>query len=120
MWDRITSEESTLLVASHLSHRAHSDIPKTELPKQYPLLPPVKDRPYPAEDLPGTAKRSNGAWVFEGDENAATHLIKNSLAGADRPYRNQLLSMHGEVTRNVRDDITVMCVKSVEWSGYDG
>ena len=108
VWDSITSEEATLLVASYLKHRTHPDIPKTILPTAFPLMPTSpQERLYPIQDLPGTASRSNGAWVFEGDENAATHLIRNSLAGADRQYRAELLSMHGKVVRRVRDDVTV-------------
>jgi pyruvate dehydrogenase phosphatase len=59
------------------------------------------------QDLPGTGDRAAGSWVYEGDENAATHLIRNSLAGGDRKLRGELLSMHGGVTRWMRDDITV-------------
>ena len=110
VWDCLTSEEATLLVASHISHRTHSDIAKTDLPKKFRLLPQPKDRLYPAEDLPGTGQRSNGSWVFEGDDNAATHLIRNSIAGADRVRRGELLSLTGKITRRVRDDVTVTCV----------
>jgi len=110
LWDRITSEEATLLVASYLSHPKHEDIPKTSLPATYPLIPPIEPRPYPAEELPGSPDRADGAWVFEGDSNAATHLIRNSLAGADRQWRRELLSMRGKPTRQKRDDITVTVV----------
>ena len=107
VWDRITSEEATLLIASHLSHKAHPDIPKSQLPTIFPLAPPPEHRMYPAEELPGSSNESKGAWVFEGDDNAATHLIRNSLAGADRKTRGELLSLTGNVTRRLRDDITV-------------
>jgi pyruvate dehydrogenase phosphatase len=43
--------------------------------------------------------------VFE-DDNAATHLIKNSLAGSDEKKRNELLSMRYPISRWLRDDIT--------------
>ena len=110
VWDCLTSEEATLLVASHISHRTHSDISKTDLPKLFRLLPQPKDRLYPAEDLPGSGSRSSGSWVFEDDDNAATHLIRNSIAGADRVRRGELLSLTGKITRRVRDDVTVTCV----------
>jgi pyruvate dehydrogenase phosphatase len=109
VWDRITSEEAILLVASYLSHPRHSDIPRKTLPTSFPLRPPLpeSERPYPAQDQPGTADRAEGSWVFEGDKNAATHLIRNSLAGGDRKLRGELLSINGKVTRWLRDDITV-------------
>lgn len=143
VWDRITSEESTLLVASYLSHPTHPEIHKSTLPVQFPLRssiysaspigPPhstpcfssspsdtpaanpspattASDHPYPAEPLPGSADRGVGTWVYEGDQNAATHLIRNSLGGGDRKGRNELLSLTGGVTRWLRDDITVTLV----------
>ncbi|WVQ82583.1 hypothetical protein IAT38_004713 [Cryptococcus sp. DSM 104549] len=109
LWDRITSEEATLLTASYLSHPTHSDIPKIALPNLFPLAPPLPadQRPYPAQDLP---QPSAEAWVYEGDANAATHLIRNSLAGADKKTRGELLSLTGKVSRWMRDDITVTVV----------
>lgn len=107
MWDRITSEEATLLVASYINHQSRPDVAKAALASEYPLVPSSGERPYPAEDLPGSPSRSTGTWVFENDKNAATHLIRNSLAGGDRKLRGELLSLHGETTRWLRDDITV-------------
>jgi len=107
VWDSITSEEATLLVASYLKHPTHPDIPKAYLPQQFPLKPPPAERPYPAQDLPGTKSRADGTWAFEGDKNAATHLIRNSIAGGDRKERGELLSMTGKMTRWLRDDMTV-------------
>ncbi len=103
----MSSEEATLLVALYLAHPKHPDISKNALPSQFPLIP-QENRPYPAQDLPGSKTRSTGGWVFEGDGNAATHLIRNSLHGDDRKSRNQLLSIQGKVSRDLRDDITVM------------
>ena len=110
VWDRITSEESTLLVASYLNHPTHEDVSKVELANQVPLTPSAGERPYPSQDLPGSGSRAEGTWVFEGDKNAATHLIRNSLAGGDRKLQGELLSMNGGVTRWFRDDITVTFV----------
>lgn len=107
VWDRMTSEEATLLLASYLSHPTHTDIPKSTLPANFHLMPPMTERLYPAEDLPGSKPRASGAWAYEGDQNAATHLIRNSLGGADRNKRGELLSITGKVTRYLRDDITV-------------
>jgi len=107
VWDRITSEEATLLLASYMKHPVHPDIPKSYLPESFSLLAPALPRLYPTQDLPGTGERKEGTWVYEGDQNAATHLIRNSLAGGDRKLRGELLSLRGDVTRWLRDDITV-------------
>lgn len=45
--------------------------------------------------------------MYEGDANAATHLIRNSLAGGDVKTRAELVSLGGKVSRWMRDDITV-------------
>ncbi|KAK4684744.1 pyruvate dehydrogenase phosphatase, partial [Tremellales sp. Uapishka_1] len=112
LWDRITSEESVLLLSSYLSHPTHPDISKASLPQQFQLTPPLpaEQRLYPAETLPGGGERNKGGWVYEGDVNAATHLIRNSLAGDDRDWRNKLLSTNGKVSRWLRDDVTVTVV----------
>lgn len=113
LWDRITSEESTLLLASYLAHPSHTPLPKSALPKRFPLAPPPPgaERPYPAQDLPApTGEAASDTWVYEGDENAATHLIRNSLAGGDVKTRGELVSLSGKVSRWMRDDITVTVV----------
>lgn len=104
-------------MASYISPPPTSALPKTSLPEQFHLLPPVEPRAFPAEPLPATTdKKKNGSWVY-GDKNAATHLIRNSLAGGDTEKRNELLSMHGEVTRWLRDDISVQYVLKLHlWS----
>lgn len=101
-----------------MRHPTHPEIHKSTLPLQFPLTPPLTNRPYPADPLPGTAEKSNGTWVFEGDSNAATHLIRNCLGGGDRKARNELLSVTGEVTRYLRDDITVTSVKLLGSFGF--
>ncbi|WWD22768.1 hypothetical protein CI109_107261 [Kwoniella shandongensis] len=109
LWDNITSEEATLLVASYLAHPTHIEIAKTSLPNLFPLVPPPpkSERLYPAQDLPQPAGET---WVYEGDKNAATHLIRNCLGGGDKKKIGELLSMHGEVPRYYRDDITITVV----------
>ena len=107
VWDRITSEEATLLVAGYLAEPKRSDIRKAQLPAAFPLVKPSEPRPYPSQELPGSSGRSKGGWTFAGDDNAATHLIRNSLAGDDRGARAELLSLTGKMTRSWRDDCTV-------------
>ncbi|KAK4684063.1 pyruvate dehydrogenase phosphatase, partial [Tremellales sp. Uapishka_1] len=110
LWDRLSSEEATLLMAGYLAHPAHSDIPKTDMPKLFQLQPESDERPWPAEASPGMADKASGSWVFEGDTNACTHLIRNSLGGDDRELRRERLSLQGEAGRPARDDITAVVV----------
>lgn len=106
MWDRITSEEATLLTAAYLKEKKRDDVSKAKLAEEVPLKT-TEPRPYPVQDLPGSGNRDGGQWVFEGDDNAATHLIRNALGGGDRKLRGELLSLHGKVARYFRDDMTV-------------
>ena len=109
VWDQISSEEAALLVSSHLAHTHHPDIPKALLPSLHPTHPPTEPRRFPAEDLPGTGERTEGSWVFE-DDNAATHLIRNSLGRRpwDRETRQKVLSMRDGGVRVMRDDTTAV------------
>lgn len=94
-------------MAKYLESTQSEDIPKTELPKLLGFVPPPEPRPHKANDLPGTGKRASGSWVFEGDNNAATHLIRNAFGAHDRTRHRQLLSMRGKNARRWRDDIMV-------------
>jgi pyruvate dehydrogenase phosphatase len=102
----MTSEEAALLVAGYLAHPKRPDVSKEKLAAEIPLST-TEPRPFPVQDLPGKGKKASGAWAFEGDDNAATHLIRNALGGADRKIRGELLSLHGKVARYFRDDMTV-------------
>lgn len=106
MWDRLTSEEATALVASFMTQPKRDDVPKTELPKELKLST-TEPRPFPVQAMPGTADRAQGEWAFEGDHNAATHLIRNAFGGGDRKERTKLLSLQGKASRYFRDDVTV-------------
>jgi len=108
VWDRLSSEEATLLTAAHLDHPEHPNVPKSSLPLDVSLFPPSEPRPYPVRPLPGTTtENSQGAWAFK-DINAATHLIRNSLAGANRMLSRQILSITPPGSRGMRDDITAL------------
>lgn len=109
MWDRITSEEAALLMAGYLEHPKHDPVAKTDLPNQINLVT-TAPRPYPVEDMPGQGKRAKGAWAFDGDVNAATHLSRNALGGANRKKFQELMSLYGKTTRYFRDDMTVTWV----------
>ncbi|WWC70669.1 uncharacterized protein I206_104620 [Kwoniella pini CBS 10737] len=109
LWDKISSEESILLLSAHLSNSIQNPIPKSKLPNMFSQIDNFDERPYPSEELPGTIeKNSKGNWLFE-DKNSATHLIRNGLDGnGDKEIHNMILSLTGSGAREVRDDTSVM------------
>lgn len=111
VFDRVTSEEATLLMATYLEHEDHPPITiaKTDLPSRISLSDPPTERPWPAEPLPGTSGRDIGQWVFANDENAATHMIRNSLPGHGNPEVHRMaLSLRDSTARQFRDDMTAV------------
>ncbi|WVQ76422.1 hypothetical protein IAR50_006089 [Cryptococcus sp. DSM 104548] len=104
LFDRLTSEEVFNLLAGHHSSPKQDGVEKAFLPKIYSHYETLsaEDHPYPKEEV-----GNEGSWIFE-DDNSATHLIKNSLGGADRELRQQLLSLRKPGVRAARDDTTVV------------
>ncbi|WVQ80477.1 hypothetical protein IAT38_002582 [Cryptococcus sp. DSM 104549] len=104
LWDRLTSEEASHLLTAHLSQRKQPDILQSDITSLFPHQDPLPEgeHPYPKQDT-----ATDGSWVFE-DDNAATHLVRNGLGGADRVLRRQMLSVKKPGVRQVRDDITAM------------
>lgn len=111
MWDKLSSEEACLLAAAYYDKPLQEPIAKMHLPLRYPLVPPAyrMRRPYPAEPLQGTmGVYAEGQWVFQGDDNAATHLLRNAMGRGDDWERQRMLSLTGPMARSYRDDTTVM------------
>lgn len=114
------SEEAVLLLAGYTEHPFHPDvsIPRSRSTLAAHILLKLTDpRPYSIDTLPGSPGQDEGTWAFEGDKNAATHLVENALAGGDKWVRGCLLSMRGPITRQMRDDISVRVVRVTlfEW-----
>ncbi|ODO01902.1 hypothetical protein L198_02631 [Cryptococcus wingfieldii CBS 7118] len=105
LFDRLTSEEVSHLLAGHHSNPKQDDVDKVVLPMLHPHYESLSENehPFPKEEM-----QTEGGWVFE-DKNAAIHLIRNSLGGADRELRRQFLSLRKPGVRQARDDITA-CV----------
>ncbi|WWC67048.1 uncharacterized protein I206_100955 [Kwoniella pini CBS 10737] len=106
LWDRMTSEEASYLLASHFTHEIQQDVSKVDVMAYCPHTLPAMDNehPYPKEEL-----NVHGKWVYE-DANAATHLIRNAIGGEDRELRRQLMSMKRPGARSVRDDTTAIVI----------
>ena len=105
----MTSEEAALLVAAHLQQPYQQPVAKTLLPHRVRFHPPTIPRPFPAEPVPGSREKREGAWVFM-DENASTHLIRNTLGsrGWEEETRRKVLSMSDGWVKDMRDDSTVL------------
>ncbi|WWD03225.1 hypothetical protein V865_001276 [Kwoniella europaea PYCC6329] len=85
VWDTLTSEEAVLLTAAYKDNPSQGDIPKKALPERYPMILPTDPRPYPAQELPGTGGRAEGAWATM-----------------------RVLSLRESVAREMRDDMTAV------------
>lgn len=119
----MTSEEAVILVAELLDNQIQGSvdaqgqgpgglIPKWILPFQSKfedlMASADKDRPYPADAMPGSEGRCKGSWVFK-DQNAATHLVRNSIGDGDEKLRRQMMSAVGDAgVREARDDVTAV------------
>jgi pyruvate dehydrogenase phosphatase len=102
VWDSITSEEAVGLVATHLAHAKHAPISRAVvLSSLLPELPESRSK-YPGPRPKDEAL--SGEWVYR-DDNAATHLIRNSLSTGNKTAY-ELLSMKAPVARWLRDDVT--------------
>ncbi|KAI0628851.1 protein serine/threonine phosphatase 2C [Trametes polyzona] len=114
LWEALTNEEAVGLVGlwkemrstrstGGLSASGREGVSSTELP--------VRTQ---AEGYDGTVRyRQWGAqkrFVSGDDENAATHLLRNALGGADADLAAALLSMRPPRSRVYRDDITIVVV----------
>ncbi|OJT01992.1 Protein phosphatase 2C -like protein [Trametes pubescens] len=108
LWEALTNEEAVGLVGlwknmrSARSHGAGSGVvlESAELPVQL-------------QEHDGTVRyRQWGAdkRFVSGDENAATHLLRNALGGADLDLTAALLSMRAPRSRTYRDDIAITVV----------
>ncbi|WVQ79005.1 hypothetical protein IAT38_001097 [Cryptococcus sp. DSM 104549] len=113
LWDRLTSEEAVLLTVGYLNNPAFGEMPKPVLPLIHKLERPDEgSRKYPQEAWPDERERCGDGkeWVFARDKNAATHLTRNALGGADELFRRQVLSLRGKGARQMRDDTTAIVV----------
>lgn len=110
VWARMTPEEACLIqVASVSGQKLPETMPKTALQALFPFSPPNEPRPFPQADLPcTTASNSSGSWIFAGDGNAATHLVRNCVARGDAELAQILLSARGGLVRQMRDDISAV------------
>lgn len=110
----MTPEEACLLTAAHhgpTSVSAGDTISKPALTASVPFEPPQEPRPWPLADLPCTTpENSAGVWLFKDQDNAATHLVRNSLARGDEQLTHLSLSARGGLTRRMRDDTSAMYV----------
>jgi pyruvate dehydrogenase phosphatase len=108
VWDRLSSEEAALLTAAYLDEPTRPDVPKTDLPSLYPFAATRQPAPFPVSDAPGVGCKAKGIWVFDGDENAATHLIRNAINLGSRAVGQMSLSIRTREAKPLRDDTAAM------------
>ncbi|MCJ1395315.1 hypothetical protein MMC18_008199 [Xylographa bjoerkii] len=108
LWDRMKSEQAVLLVGKWLDKKVEPGIGTQKAPKQSTYLQNV------GSDMP---LRSQMTWwevhaesIIVVDDNAATHLARNALGGADEELLRGMLTFRAPYSRNLRDDITVQVV----------
>lgn len=106
VWDELSAEEATRLIAAHLEKPRSKDVAKKDLVKDVPMIP-SGDRAAYTVGLPGAFSDDlTGHWTFD-DDNAATHLVRNCTGRGDPWSRRRLVSMKDGLVRWMRDDVTV-------------
>ncbi|GJJ07170.1 hypothetical protein Clacol_001370 [Clathrus columnatus] len=114
LWDVMSSEEACALVAGHLSG-LRGRINKRDLPEKLGGKITVESggvtKSGETVQTENGREEEKGRWTFsEADEgNIAKHLIRNALGGESRKVR-EMLSIPSPLSRNFRDDISVIVV----------
>ncbi|KAI0074680.1 protein serine/threonine phosphatase 2C [Panus rudis PR-1116 ss-1] len=104
LWECLTSEEAVGLVAWWRDRAQEKHMPSLET-----LL--FKHDAEHYHDDTVRYRQWNADKAFEKvDGNAATHLVRNALGGADGDLRSALLSLRSPRARVYRDDITALVV----------
>ncbi|TDL15750.1 protein serine/threonine phosphatase 2C [Rickenella mellea] len=102
LWDALSNEEAVGLVGAWLD-----DMNKKEHPIERNALPVGPGEEDKTENYGGWHAKK---LFMNIDENAATHLIRNALGGADRDLTEALMSIGTPRSRYYMDDITVTVV----------
>ncbi|KAJ3080579.1 hypothetical protein HK102_002959 [Quaeritorhiza haematococci] len=102
LYDALSSEECVELVAKYMEKQK--------------MLGNTVNRPqkgqvdfFSTTAVKGEDGKKKKNWSFE-DENAATHLIRNALGGADEERVGKLLAIPPPYSRRYRDDMTVAVI----------
>lgn len=129
LFEMLSNEEVVSLVAQWVDAKhpeyvpSGATVPKEPKPGVWSRMFGARtsaDTPYTVEDVSTNKEaqkqplqqrrgRDGPNFVVE-DENAATHLIRNALGGADRQQVSMLVSIPSPLSRSYRDDLTVTVV----------
>ncbi|KAL8692125.1 MAG: hypothetical protein Q9218_002793 [Villophora microphyllina] len=121
LWDHLSSEQAVDLVGCWLEKNDVRQAPEEELTLSLDddLSGGLGDEAYTSNppDCPLVGRKYTNArytdeknWVVV-DTNAATHLVRNALGGADEDLVTGLVGLTGTpFTRRMRDDITVKVI----------
>lgn len=112
LWDRLTSEQAVDLVGRWIAtHDTAKAAPAPDLSKTPPPEEPYKKRTNPKGHMAFT----NAALVHSKnfiviDDNAATHLARNALGGADEDMLRGMFTVEPPYSRKLRDDISIQVI----------
>ncbi|MCJ1285555.1 hypothetical protein MMC26_004896 [Xylographa opegraphella] len=108
LWNRMNSEQAVLLVGKWLDKKSSPETSKADAPKQSPYSQRIGSDVPPRSQM--TAWEVHAESIIVVDDNAATHLARNALGGADEELFRGMLTFRAPFSRNIRDDITVQVV----------
>ncbi|MCJ1433714.1 hypothetical protein MMC27_003078 [Xylographa pallens] len=108
LWDRMKSEQAVLLIGKWLDRQAKPGTSKEEAPQKCTYSQKIgSDVPLRSQM---TSWEVHAESIIVVDDNAATHLARNALGGADEELFRGMLTFRAPFSRNLRDDITVQVV----------
>lgn len=100
LWDRMESEQAVMLVGKWLEKKANHESGVKEVPKQSTYLQQM------GSDLPLRSQMTSWKVHAESitviDDNAATHLARNALGGADEELLRGVLTFQAPFSRRIR------------------
>ncbi|KAF9239110.1 phosphatase 2C-like domain-containing protein [Melanogaster broomeanus] len=109
LWESLTSSEAVGLVGRWLEKSKSSDEPKSG-PAQSAYGPEQLPVALEKDDTVRYRQWNATKRFAGGDSNAATHLIRSALGGADNDLTAALLAINSPRSRRYRDDITAVVV----------
>ncbi len=100
LWDHMESEQAVILVGKWLDKKAKRESGVEEVPEQSIYLQ-QKGSDLPVRSQVACWKVHTESFTIA-DDNAATHLARNALGGADEELFHGMLTLRAPFSRNIR------------------
>jgi pyruvate dehydrogenase phosphatase len=100
LWDRMKSEQAVMLVGKWLDEKAKREAGVKEVPRQSTYVQQIGSNLPLKSRVASWEVRAESITVV--DDNAATHLARNALGGADEELFRGLLTFRAPLLRNIR------------------